>query len=34
MWGLVHSRADGDPVKLRVTQHHEDLARLGHRGIR
>src|SRR3954468_5984143 len=34
MWGLVHSRADGDPVKSRVTQHHEDLARLGHRGIR
>ena len=34
MWGLVHSREDGDPVKLRVTQHHEDLARLGHRGIR
>jgi hypothetical protein len=34
MWGLVHSRDDGDPVKLRVTQHHEELARLGHRGIR
>jgi hypothetical protein len=34
MWGLVHSRADGDPVKQRVVQHHEDLARLGHRGIR
>jgi hypothetical protein len=34
MWGLVHSRDDGDPVKLRVTHHHEELARLGHRGIR
>ena len=34
MWGLVHDRADSDPVKLRVTQHHEDLARLGHRGLR
>jgi hypothetical protein len=34
MWGIVHSREEGDPVKLRVTQHHEDLARLGHRGIR
>jgi hypothetical protein len=34
MWGLVHSRPDDDPVKQRVSQHHEDLARLGHRGIR
>jgi hypothetical protein len=34
MWGLVHSREDGDPVKQRVTEHHEELARLGHRGIR
>jgi hypothetical protein len=34
MWGLVHSRPDGDPVKLRVTQHHEELARIGHRGLR
>jgi hypothetical protein len=34
MWGLVHSRADGDPVKQRVTHHHAELARLGHRGIR
>jgi hypothetical protein len=33
MWGIVHSRQDGDPVKQRVTDHHEDLARLGHRGI-
>jgi hypothetical protein len=34
MWGIVHNRPDGDPVKERVTQHHESLARLGHRGIR
>jgi hypothetical protein len=34
MWGLVHSRDDEDPVKLRVTHHHEQLARLGHRGLR
>jgi hypothetical protein len=34
MWGLVHSREDSDPVKQRVTEHHEELARLGHRGIR
>src|SRR3954466_12839919 len=34
MWGLVHSRDDGDPVKQRVTQDPEELARLGHRGIR
>ena len=33
MWGLVHSRPDDDPVKLRVTRHHDDLARLGHRRI-
>ena len=34
MWSLVHNRDDGDPVKLRVTQHHEELARLAHRGLR
>jgi hypothetical protein len=34
MWGLVHSRPDGDAVKLRVTEHHEALARLSHRGLR
>jgi hypothetical protein len=34
MWSLVHNRDDGDPVKQRVTEHHEELARLGHRGIR
>ena len=33
MWGIVHARPDGDPVKQRVTQHHEDLARLGHRRL-
>ena len=31
MWGLVHARPDTDPVKQRVTSHHEDLAKLGHR---
>jgi hypothetical protein len=33
MWGLVHSRPDTDPVKRRVTAHHEELARLGHRRL-
>ena len=33
MWGIVHARPDGDPVKQRVTEHHEELARLGHRGL-
>jgi len=33
MWGIVHARPDGDAVKTRVTHHHEDLARLGHRRI-
>ena len=33
MWGIVHARPDGDAVKVRVTHHHEDLARLGHRRI-
>jgi hypothetical protein len=33
MWGIVHARPDSDPVKQRVTQHHEDLAKLGHRRI-
>ena len=31
MWGIVHARPDGDPVKQRVTQHHEELAHLGRR---
>jgi hypothetical protein len=34
MWGIVHSRPDDDPVKQRVTEHHETLARLSHRGLR
>ena len=33
MWGIVHARPDGDAVKLRVTEHHEELARLGHRRL-
>ena len=33
MWTLVQHRRDDDPVKVRVTQHHEELARLGHRPI-
>jgi hypothetical protein len=33
MWSLVHARGDADPVKTRVTGHHEELARLGHRPI-
>ena len=33
MWTLVHARDDADAVKIRVTQHHEELARLGHRPI-
>jgi hypothetical protein len=34
MWGLVHDRDDSDPVKQRVTKHHDTLARLSHKGIR
>ncbi len=33
MWGIVHARPEDDPVKLRVTRHHEELAKLGHRRI-
>ena len=33
MWSLVHDRPDADPVKRRVTAHHEDLARLGARRV-
>ena len=33
MWTLVHARPDDDAVKVRVTQLHEELARLGHRPI-
>jgi len=31
-WDLVHDRPDGDPVKKRVTECHEALARLSARG--
>ncbi len=34
MWGLVHDRPESDAVKQRVTRLHEELARMGHRGIR
>ena len=34
MWGLVHARPEADPVKQRVTAHHEELARMTHRGMR
>jgi hypothetical protein len=30
-WDLVHDRADGDPVKQRVVECHEELARLSRR---
>ena len=33
MWTIVHQRDDDDPVKVRVTEHHEQLARLGHRPL-
>ncbi len=33
MWGLVHARPEDDPVKLRVAELHQELARLGHRPI-
>ena len=33
MWTLVHARPDGDPVKQRVTEHHQELARMGHRRL-
>jgi hypothetical protein len=33
MWTLVHHRDENDPVRLRVTEHHADLARIGHRPI-
>jgi len=34
MWGIVHDRPESDPVKQRVTRHHDALARMAHRGIR
>jgi hypothetical protein len=27
-WDLVHDRPDGDPVKTRVAEYHEELAKL------
>jgi len=30
-WDLVHDRADDDPVKQRVVECHEELARLSRR---
>ena len=33
MWGIVHARPDGDAVKQRVTEHHQELARMGHRRL-
>jgi hypothetical protein len=32
-WDLVHDRPDDDPVKKRVETCHEELARLGRRGL-
>jgi hypothetical protein len=32
-WDLVHDRPDEDPVKKRVEACHEELARLGRRGL-
>jgi len=29
-WDLVHDRPDSDPVKRRVSELHQDLARLSH----
>ena len=31
-WDLVHDRSDDDPVKRRVVECHEALARLSARG--
>jgi len=31
-WDLVHDRPDGDPVKRRVVECHEALARMTHLG--
>lgn len=31
-WDLVHDRPDSDPVKQRVVECHEALAKLSHRG--
>ena len=32
-WDLVHDRPDTDPVKRRVEECHEELARLGKREL-
>jgi hypothetical protein len=32
-WDLVHDRPDDDPVKQRVTQCHDELARLARPGL-
>jgi hypothetical protein len=32
-WDLVHDRPDSDPVKKRVEECHEELARLGKRDV-
>ena len=32
-WDLVHDRPDSDPVKKRVEECHEELARLGKRDL-
>jgi hypothetical protein len=34
MWNLVHARPETDAVRRRVTSHHEELARMSHRGLR
>ena len=34
MWNLVHDRPESDAVKQRVATHHEELARMTHRGLR
>jgi hypothetical protein len=31
-WDLVHDRADDDPVKMRVVEVHEELARMSRLG--
>jgi hypothetical protein len=32
-WDLVHDRPDSDPVKQRVTELHDELARLARPGL-
>ena len=33
MWSLVHDRTEADPVKQRVSHHHEELAQMAARRI-